>query len=208
MTELTKELELKLALAQEENRKLELELELQKQKNKVSNVQPRKYDTELCRAWGGYRDEFVAKEGEYAGVRFVRYSFFVALLQRKGFNTRSDGTNHFCRFSKIVEINDKTKDVVDALDTLTSNIQNSGTQGWVVSVKLDPNQDNSEYIQKVFASEAEIKANPDELEVPSKRGFNLYRLYNIKSQEKFRKINKKGGNSTDTDDGDDGSDIM
>lgn len=199
MTELTKELELKLALAQEENRKLELELELQKQKN--ANKVPSKYDTELCRAWGGYRDEFVAKEGEYAGVRFVRYSFFGALLQRKGFNTRSDGSHHFCRFSKIIEVNDRTKEVVDALDTLVNNIQSSGTQGWVVSVKLDPNQDNREYIKKVFASEAEIKANPDELEVPSKRGFNLYRLYNIKAQDKF---NKKGGNSSTDDD----SDIM
>ena len=194
-------LQAKVELAKLENEKLKLENEKLKLTSSTAN---RRRDTELCRAWGGYRDEFVAKEGEYAGVRFVRYSFFGALMQRKGFNTRSDGSHHFCRFSKIVEVNDKTKDVVDALDTLVNNIKNSGTHGWVVSIKLDPNQDNSEYIKKVFASEAEIKANPDELEVPSKRGFNLYRLYNIKSQDKF---NRKGGNSNSTDTDDD-SDIM
>lgn len=190
-------LQAKVELAKLENEKLKLENE----KLKLTSTTNRRRDTELCRAWSGYRDEFVAEKGDYAGTKFIRYSFYGALMQRKNFNTRSDGSHHFCRFSKIVEVNDKTKDVVDALDTLVNNIQESGTRGWVVSVKLDPNQDNSEYIKKVFASEAEIKANPD-LEVPSKRGFNLYRLYNIKAQDKF---NKKGGNSsTDTD----GSDIM
>ena len=209
MTELnTKELELKLALAQEENKKLELELELQKQKQKDAATKvPSKYDTELCRAWGGYRDEFVAKEGEYAGTKFVRYSFYGYLIQRRDFSkyapydTNENKKLRFCRFSKIVEVTPKTLEkVIPALDELVQNIKESETKGWMVSVKLDPHQDNDEYLKKVFSSKSEIKANP-ELAIPAKRGFNLYKLYNIKSQEKFN----KGGNNNSTDDG---SDIM
>lgn len=200
------ELQLQLELVREQNKKLQLELELQKQKNAATKV-PSKYDTELCRAWGGYRDEFVAKEGEYAGTKFVRYSFYGYLIQRRDFSKYAPYDTHenkklrFCRFSKIVEVTPKTLEkVIPALDELVQNIKESETKGWMVSVKLDPNQDNDEYLKKVFSSEAEIKDNP-ELAIPAKRGFNLYKLYNIKSQEKF---NKKGGNSSTDDD----SDIM
>lgn len=201
MTELnTKELELKLALAKEENRKLELELELQKEKNTANKV-PSKYDTELCRAWRGYRDEFVVKEGTYAGTKFIRYSFYGALIQRPDFAKYAPAKNRrFCRFSKIVEVNDKTEEkVIPAMDELIKNIDSSEKQGWVVSLKLDPRQDNDEYFKQVFSSDAEVKANPD-LQIPKHRGFNLYKLYNIKNQERFN----RGGNSSTDDD----SDIM
>lgn len=196
MTE--KELELKLALAKEENRKLELELELQK--NAATKV-PSKYDTELCRAWRGYRDEFVVKEGTYAGTKFIRYSFYGALIQRPDFAKYAPAENRrFCRFSKIVEVNDTTEEkVIPAMDELIKNIDSSEKQGWVVSLKLDPRQDNDEYFKKVFSSDAEVKANP-ELKTAKHRGFNLYKLYNIKNQQRFN----RGGNSST----DDGSDIM
>ncbi|GET06226.1 hypothetical protein SY212_12560 [Ligilactobacillus agilis] len=201
------ELQLQLELVKEQNKKLQLELELQKQKNAATKV-PSKYDTELCRAWGGYRDEFVAKEGEYAGTKFVRYSFYGYLIQRRDFSKYAPYDTHdsnkklrFCRFSKIVEVTPKTLEkVIPALDELVQNIKESETKGWMVSVKLDPHQDNDEYLKKVFSSKSEIEANP-ELAIPAKRGFNLYKLYNIKSQEKFN----RGGNNNSTDDG---SDIM